>query len=293
MEQPMIGTERLDHDPAALPSFFLAGTPRASRDLGKHLIGTLKRSKIRKSQHPVRRHHPDQTHVRKVQSFGDHLGTHKDIKFAVRKRLEQSCMGGLFSRGIEVHSRHACLRKKLRQLLFNALRPQSLGLQCLASAGNAGGGSWTHMVATMMAVQSPQGFVNHQRDVAPLAGHSMTTLGALLRRRISPTVLKQDDLATFLKSRLHLIAQHLAESAAHAPLLVLLAQVGDENFWHHRTAKPLLQRHHCDTSLRCKPLRLDGRRCRSKDQGDAVPYGQPKCRITRVITRGGIMLLEA
>ena len=81
----------------------------------------------------------------------------------------------------------------------------------------------------MVAMQSAQGFVDHQRNVAAFAERNVATLGTLVRGRVATPVLKQDDLPSLLHGGLHLVAQHLAEPTAHAPLLVFLAQVRHKN----------------------------------------------------------------
>ena len=79
--------ERL-HDYFALH----VATAGPARDLGKQLKGPLAGAKIRLVQAEVGVNNPDQCHVRKMETLGDHLRAHEDIDFAGAKVAEDAAV---------------------------------------------------------------------------------------------------------------------------------------------------------------------------------------------------------
>ena len=206
----------------------------------------------------------------KVQPLGNHLGAHQDVVFQIGKGLEQLRVRLLLSGGVQTilatlavgnnSASSSSMRSVPRPCGFSAVLPHEMQFGCR-----------TFVVPAVMAMQASQRFVHHQWDVAPLACCRVAALGALVRWSVSPPVLEQNHLASLFQGRVHLVPEHLAESSAHAALLVFFTQIRQENFRQQGATKPLGQGHHLQESLLAQPLGFDGRCGRPEDKGDILP----------------------
>ena len=101
----------------------LGPPPGPARDLGDELEGPLGRAEIREMKASIGVDHPNQSHVRKVDALGDHLGPDQHVDLALADPFEDPVMRPFRPRGIEVHPRNPGPRHPFRNHLLDLLGP--------------------------------------------------------------------------------------------------------------------------------------------------------------------------
>src|SRR6218665_3597045 len=86
--------------------------------LCEHLKCPLRRTELRKMDHPVRIENTHHTHIVKIQSFTNHLGTHQDIDLPAFKLLDDLLVSVLLAGGIKIHPQYPGGRKKQLELIL-------------------------------------------------------------------------------------------------------------------------------------------------------------------------------
>ena len=99
-----------------------SGSPR---DLSEELKGPLSRAKIRQMEAQIGIDDSDESHIRKMQAFGDHLCSDQDIDRAFLEGLKRLVIGVLAAHRISIHSCHPRIRKHALDGILHLLRPHA------------------------------------------------------------------------------------------------------------------------------------------------------------------------
>src|SRR5438270_6753929 len=96
-----------------------------SRHLSQQLKRSFARAEIRKVQREIGVDDSDQGHVRKMQTFRDHLRADKNVDLAGAKTSQIFAISVFARHRISVHPSHRRFRKKLRDSALDLFRPES------------------------------------------------------------------------------------------------------------------------------------------------------------------------
>ena len=97
---------------------------RPPRHLREQLKSPFAGPEIRLMQRHVRIDNPHQGHIRKMQSFGDHLRPDQDIDLPVSKGLQHPAIILFPLHHIRIHPLHPRMRKQFTQYVFHFLGAQ-------------------------------------------------------------------------------------------------------------------------------------------------------------------------
>ena len=86
----------------------------AAGDLGEQLKGPFARAEIRHVQREIGVDDSDQRHVRKMQTFRDHLRADQDVDLARAKSAQRFAIGIFARHRIGIHALDDCGRENLR-----------------------------------------------------------------------------------------------------------------------------------------------------------------------------------
>ena len=94
-------------------------------NLSQKLKGPFTGTKIRKTQGQVGTDYSHQSYIGKIMTFGDHLGTHKNIDGFVINPFQQGQNGALAGGRVAIHPGNPGLRKEIAHGGFHFFSPQS------------------------------------------------------------------------------------------------------------------------------------------------------------------------
>src|SRR5262249_38294633 len=117
LKSVVVGKIALNHDFSGLVT-----TPRPAGDLCEQLKGPLGCAKVGQREGRVGADHADQSHARKIMSFGNHLCANKNVNLAIPESAEHAFEVTHMAHRVTIHSADARVRINLLQLSFKPFR---------------------------------------------------------------------------------------------------------------------------------------------------------------------------
>ena len=114
------------------------GAPRNLHDKLRHTLGS---PKIRAKKTTIGVEHADKSNIRKVMTFGQHLGADQNVGVLGSNPGKNFFQCTFAPRTVTVQTIYACLRKSRRQCLRNSLRAHA-AWKHIGFALRARGGGW-------------------------------------------------------------------------------------------------------------------------------------------------------
>lgn len=188
---------RLQNHQSALP---FASCP--ATHLRHHHEGVLVCTEVRIVQHGVGIENAHDTHLVKIQPFGNHLRADEQIGAAGREVVDDALVGIPCAGGVEIHAGHTRFGKEVAYpvfYLFGAVSPaMELGRTAVGTLRGHRVG-----ITAIVAGEQVEIFVQRERHVTILTLRHPTTHTALYHRREATAVLEKDGLPTAFKGRAH------------------------------------------------------------------------------------------
>ena len=264
---------------------------RAPRSLCQELEAALRARIAICIEFGIRRHHPDQRHIREIMSFYNHLRADQDVGFA-RPEFFQYALSAVFApHRIRIQPQDARRREHASGLLDQLLRAHAEAGEIRRTAARAAlrfHGPVSAVVTAETAV-----FVEGQGHIAVRAAKRLAAAPTGQKARITAPVHKKHDLLAARKPRQDFFAERPAKNRAVA-LPQLVAKIHHGRLRRDSAGNRAL----CEAKQPILTLRralpaLD-RGCRGAENQLRPREFGPLCRdLPRVIARHGIVPIGA
>ena len=168
-------------------------SPCPAAHLRHHHEGMLVGTEIGVVEHRVSIEDSHHGNAVEIQTFGNHLRTDEQIGTTCREVADDALVGRTGARGVEIHTRHLCLRENRHNLVLDFLRSIAASLQF---RGTAAGAHRRHLITapTIVASHLLGVFMIGERHITVRAMRHPTALPTFYHRRKTATVLEQDNL---------------------------------------------------------------------------------------------------
>ena len=235
---------------------FSSGT---SCHLLEHLISPFVSTEIRLVKERIGIEYRHETHIIEMQTFGDHLRSDKDITFVVGEGIDDILVCGFIPRRIEIHTHHAGFGEERLYLILDSLGTETDGL-VLATTNGTDSRHWS-VITAVMTTQFVFAHVQGHGHVALDTTRRLTAVDTLYLRRITASVLKEDDLLMIRQTLTNTGYQRVTEMSFHLLSFVLTAKIDERDGGQFDSSESLGERHQTVCSFLRQIIRLH-RRCR-------------------------------
>ena len=232
---------------------------RTSCHLFEHLISPLVGAEVGLVKERIGIEYRHQTHIIEMETFGDHLRSDENIAFVVREGIDDILVCGFITRRIEVHTHHTCLGEERLYLILDTLGSKTDGL-VLAST-NGTDGRYGSVITAVMTTQFVFAHVQRHRHVALDTTRRLTAVDTLYLRRITASVLEEDDLFMLRQTFSYTSDERITEMPFHLFSFVLTAKINERDSRQFDSSESLGERHQTVRTFLRQIIRLH-RRCR-------------------------------
>ncbi len=282
-----LGLARLQHDKTALAA--PAGT---SRHLRHHLESPLVCPEVGDVEHLVGIDNPHHPHAVEVQAFRHHLRAYQEIGAPALEIVYYALVSRARARGVQVHTRRACLGKHRPRRLFYFFR----AVAHIAQIGiGAVGALARHVVhrAAIVADELSHPPVIGKRNVALGTARRPPAGAAFEHGRVAAAVLEENGLPARSERTPHLLDKARGERRLHQLFPPQLLHVLHHYLRQLHAAVPLRHLYQRITSALGVVVALQRRGCRAQKHLCARHAPQDDGGVTGVVARGRVLLLVA
>ena len=226
----------------------------------------------------------------KVQPFGNHLRTDKNIRLSLFKIGDDTLVGRACASGIQVHTGNGRFGKQEFDVVLYLFRTETAVAQVRSFASGTDAGQLIG-ISAIVAGQLVQSFMIGQADITVLTFGNPPARMAFYHRGKPPAVLKQNDLFFPFQCLADILQQQRGKGPVHPLLALQLLDVYRNNLRQLYLLVPLLQLHQPVLSGHGVVPGFYGRRRRAQQSLGAIQRSQHSGGITCMVAGGGVLLL--